>query len=596
MGRKSYAVLAAILILLALAGPSRAATIAGGSDFSLAVDANGGLWAWGDNGSGQLSSDVAASTGVTTPTQIITGTTWAAVSAGSLFSLAIDSSGNLWAWGDNTDGQLANGSTSTIGINTPAQISSGTDWIAVSAGSNFALAIDSSGNLWAWGDNTYGQLGNGTTSSTKVTSPTQVASGTTWTAVAAGSNFVVAIRSDGTLWAWGNNTSGQIGNGSSSGNVPTPTQIGSATNWSMVAAGSDFALAIQSGGSLWAWGGNTSGQLGNGSTVNVAAPVQIGTASTWSYVAAGSDFSLAIDSNSALWTWGDNTVGQLGNGSTSAAVTIPAQISTGTTWSYAAAGSDFSLAVNSSGALLAWGDNTFGQLGNGTTSTIPGTTPAQVLSNLDVLPTVTSTSPASGATNVATSSTITVTFSKAMDSTTITTATFVLSGGVSGSVAYNSSTNTATFTPNSDLGSDATYTVTITTGVKDTSGNSMAIPYTWKFTTEKKSSSKCFIATAAYGSYLDPHVAVLRAFRDNYLLTNRMGRAFVDLYYHYSPPLANIIAKHSALRAMTRWVLTPVVYGVMYPFAFGFIPPLSFVAIYLGRERRRRKTYVERKQ
>jgi len=226
-------------------------------------------------------------------------------------------------------------------------------------------------------------------------------------------------------------------------------------------------------------------------------------------------------------------------------------------------------------------------LGNGTTA---GTsTPEQILSGFTVGPTVTSTVPANGATDVEVDSSMQVTFSEAMDPTSITTATFTLNRGVTGSVGYDASTNTATFTPSSNLDYYTLYTATITTGVKDTSGNNMAADYTWTFTTETRKTKPCFIATAAYGSSLEPHVAVLRAFRDTYLLTNRAGRSFVGFYYQYSPPLANLIARHPGLRTVTRWALTPVVYGIMHPFVFGLIPPLFFVWIYLEKGRRRRK-------
>jgi hypothetical protein len=266
---------------------------------------------------------------------------------------------------------------------------------------------------------------------------------------------------------------------------------------------------------------------------------------------------------------------------------VPTQAGTGTSWDAVAAGSDFAVALQSGGTLWAWGDNSSGQLGNGTTT---GTsTPEQILSGFTVGPTVTSTVPANGATDVEIDSSMQVTFSEAMDPTSITTATFTLNRGVTGSVGYDASTNTATFTPSSNLDYYTLYTATITTGVRDASGNNMTANYTWTFTTETKKTRSCFIATAAYGSYLDPHVAVLRTFRDTYLLTNRAGRSFVDFYDRCSPPLANLIARHPGLRTMTRWALTPIVYGIMHPFVFGLIPPLSFVWICLEKGRRRRK-------
>jgi hypothetical protein len=206
------------------------------------------------------------------------------------------------------------------------------------------------------------------------------------------------------------------------------------------------------------------------------------------------------------------------------------------------------------------------------------------LTGFPVTPAVISVIPVIGARNVSTNTTIQAIFSEAMDPTTITTATFSLSGNVTGTVAYDPSTNTATFTPTGHLSNLTVYTATITTGVRDLSGNSLAANFAWSFTTEKKS-SHCFIATAAYGSYLDPRVEVLRVFRDRYLMTNMAGRYFVDRYYRYSPPLAAVIARHEALRSVTRWALTPLVFGVMHPFLFGLVP-LCLAALFAAALKR----------
>ena len=121
--------------------------------------------------------------------------------------------------------------------------------------------------------------------------------------IAAGSNFTVALQSDGTLWAWGDNTYGELGNGTTT-NAATPTRIGGGTTWSAVAAGSNFTVALQSDGTLWAWGDNTYGELGNGTTTNAATPTHIGGGTTWSAVAVGSNFTVAVASNGTLWAWG----------------------------------------------------------------------------------------------------------------------------------------------------------------------------------------------------------------------------------------------------------------------------------------------------
>ena len=189
-------------------------------------------------------------------------------------------------------------------------------------------------------------------------------------------------------------------------------------------------------------------------------------------------------------------------------------------------------------------------------------------------PTITLTTPANNAIGAAINTTVTARFSEAMTPGTITTADFTLldSAGhsVAGAVAYNAATNTATFTPTVALLANTSYSAAITTAVKDLAGNAMAADDPWAFTTGNadsaiKGGGGCFIATAAYGSYLDPHVQALRDFRDQHLLTNALGSAFVAFYYSNSPPIANYIAQHDLLRAIARYLLTPVVLLVKYP-------------------------------
>ena len=201
---------------------------------------------------------------------------------------------------------------------------------------------------------------------------------------------------------------------------------------------------------------------------------------------------------------------------------------------------------------------------------------------------VISTCPANGATDVAVNTSITATFSEAMDTSTITTGTFLLNDGstnIVGAVTY--SDTTATFTPAADLDYDTTYTATITTGAKDLAGNSLEADYTWSFATKSETHTDggggggCFIATAAYGSYIEKHVIVLRDFRDHFLLTNPAGKAFVDLYYTYSPPVANFIANHDTLRALVRWNLLPLVGMSWMTINFGSISTLVFILLLL---------------
>ena len=462
MHRKWLVFLAAIVLLCGVGcfKPAWASSVAAGQGFTVAIASDGSLRTWGSNTSGQLGNG--QTTQSDTPVSIVTGTTFSSVAAGSNFALAIDSSGALWAWGDNTYGQLGYNTGATAVYNsTPKSLSvvalgppAGTTWTAVTTGSNFAAAIDSNGLLWTWGSNASGQLGttaaSGSNTSTVLTQVTAsgAAQGTTWTAVAAGSDFIVAIRSDNTLWAWGDNTSGQFGNGTTT-SKSTPAPVGAVTTWTQIAAGSNFVVALRSDTTgFYTWGGNDHGQLGNNSTGNASStPQLIEAGTTFSSLTAGSDFALAIDNTGALWAWGDNTSGQFGNNSTTSSSTpvqipISPTLSSGETWTAVAAGSDFTVAMASDSSIWTWGGNESGQLGDGTVTN--RSLPKQIIAAVSSTPStppinsqIDSTVPANGAIDVEVDSSITVTFNQAMDPTSLTTSTFFLSPSVAGTISYD---------------------------------------------------------------------------------------------------------------------------------------------------------------
>ena len=290
-----------------------------------------------------------------------------AIAAGDKHTTTLKSDGTLWAWGNNTYGQLGDGTTTDKTL--PTQIGAATNWKMIVSGGNHNLALKTDGTLWAWGANTYGQFGDGTI--IDKTLPTQIGTASDWSAIA-GHGHTLALKTDGTLWGWGFNGWGQLGDGTIIDKT-LPTQIGADSNWSAIATGPNHSLALKSDGTLWAWGYNVSGQLGDGTIINKSVPTQIGSGIDWSAISAGGLHSLALKTNGTLWAWGGNASGQLGNGTTFDTI-APAQIGTATNWGAISGGYLYTVARKSDGTLWAWGDNSTGQLGDGTTvnKTAPG--------------------------------------------------------------------------------------------------------------------------------------------------------------------------------------------------------------------------------
>jgi len=243
--------------------------------------------------------------------------------------------------------------------------------IYVSAGDSHTMAIREDGTLWAWGNNGSGRLGDGTATTGDGTwgvnnnrhSPVRIGTDTDWRTVSAGGNHTVAIRKDGSLWAWGWNLQGQLGDGTTTQRT-RPVQIGTDANWRTVSAGQFHTMAIREDRSLWAWGSNGHGELGDGTTTSRHSPVRIGTDTGWRAVSAGNSHTMAIREDGSLWAWGNNGSGQLGDGTTTRHLS-PVQIGTDTDWRTVSAGGSHTMAIRENGSLWAWGDN-WGQLGDGT--------------------------------------------------------------------------------------------------------------------------------------------------------------------------------------------------------------------------------------
>jgi alpha-tubulin suppressor-like RCC1 family protein len=269
-------------------------------------DSDRTLWGWGLNLSGQAGFWY-LNTPVMRPHQIGAGTDWESVSAGEYHSAAIKQGGTLWTWGDNSFGKLGFPGASTA---SPTQVGIYNDWVTVSAGADYTLGIKGAGSLYAWGRNVWGQFGDGTQNN----SDTPVLIGSGWKSVSAGNTQSAGIKTDGTLWTWGGyGTYATLGNGTHDGSR-IPVQIGTDTDWDTVSVCSYHTMAIKRNGSLWAWGDGTDGQLGNGINDFQSSPVEIQSGTNWSAVSAGWEFTLGVKSG-LLYSWGDNGYGQLGIGS-----------------------------------------------------------------------------------------------------------------------------------------------------------------------------------------------------------------------------------------------------------------------------------------
>lgn len=292
-----------------------------------AIKTNGTLWMWGQNESGQVGDSSTANR--SSPVQIGTFTDWTHISLGFSHSLARRSGGTIWTWGEGTGGLLGQVSNTTD-RSSPVQIGTLAIWSDVSAGRLHNLALRTDSTLWAWGDGAYGKLGQVSTNASR-SSPVQI-TGTTWTKIAAARYHNAAIRSDNTLWAWGYGAAGRLGQVSTNANRSSPVQI-AGTDWESVVSGAaNHTHAIRTTGTLWGWGQNaTNGRIGDGSVANRSSPVQIGTLATWATATNAASHSGAMKDDGTIWRWGDNSAGQVGDG-TITDRSSPVQIGTLATW------------------------------------------------------------------------------------------------------------------------------------------------------------------------------------------------------------------------------------------------------------------------
>ena len=345
-------------------------TIKAGYNHVVGQKSDGTLWVWGWGNWGQLGN----STGFDeySSLQLSNNSNWQNFSANKFNTFAIKTNGTLWACGGNLFGSLGVGNNTIQGYFDLIQIGTATNWKSVESSRSQTIAMKTDNTLWGWGQNDYYQVGNGSCCSDVLT-PVLVSNASDWKMIAVSDvRTSFALKNNGTLWGWGQNIAGLLGDNFSV--LTVPTQHNPDTDWNFISVGTAHILALKNNNTLWAWGDGGSGETGDNypPNYNRFVPTQIGTSSNWKTVSAGFRISYGIKTDGTLWAWGLNDVGQLGDGTTTNQLQ-PIQIGNDTNWESVSAGYQHVVALKTNGAVFTWGKNDFGQLGNGTT--VANTTP-----------------------------------------------------------------------------------------------------------------------------------------------------------------------------------------------------------------------------
>ena len=330
---------------------------------------NNSAWTWGDGVNGALGNNT-SSGNVSSPVSVVGGfTDWSEISIGGTantgFGLGLRTNSTAWAWGFNNYGQL--GDNTNVSKSSPVSVVGGfTDWCQVSASRDNAhsLGLRTNGTTWSWGRGQYGRLGDGTT--VNKSSPVSVIGGfTDWSQLFAGARFSLGLRTNGTLWSWGAYGFGKLGDNAGSNRSSPVSVVGGFTDWCQISA-FYHSLGVRTNGTLWGWGYNANGQVGDNTETNRSSPVSvIGGFTDWCHAAAGSRHSLGVRTNGTLWSWGKNNFGQLGDNTTVSKSSPVSVIGGFTNWCQVSATYQ-SLGVRTNGTLWSWGRADIGQLGDNT--------------------------------------------------------------------------------------------------------------------------------------------------------------------------------------------------------------------------------------
>ncbi|UJF31315.1 RCC1 domain-containing protein [Paenibacillus hexagrammi] len=364
--------------------------IAGGKGFTVVLKQDGTVWTLGDNLRGKLGGGLQSRKQAVKVSGLSDVT---AIAAGQSHTLALKKDGTVWAWGENTYGQLGNGTI--IDQNTPVQVKGLSHVVSISAGIFHSVALKDDGTVWTWGDNTYGQLGDSTMDAKN--EPVQIKGNLAGVkAIASGAYHNLAIDNDGIVWAWGDNYFGELGYGYDQNRLNTPIMVTTGSSWKItqIAAGLDFSLAVKDDGTLLYWGLMSSRQnvIGNSNGINVnyseqKLPLLVNGVEDITQIAAGGSYAAALTKDGSVYTWGENSYGQLGIGLGYDGATwdrsFPAKVNGLPAVSSIGTGPNFMFAVDTDGQLWSWGSNSYGQLGDGTNNNQPSPVESSIVKSLE---------------------------------------------------------------------------------------------------------------------------------------------------------------------------------------------------------------------
>ena len=347
-------------------------SIAAGYFHTCALTTEGKAYCWGVNGYGQLGNNSTADSRIPVAVQMPAGVSFQSIAAGYYHTCAITTTGKAYCWGLNNQGRLGNNSTTISRIPVAVQMPAGVSFQSITAGTAYTCALATTGHAYCWGANGYGQLGNNSTAGSRIPVAVQMPAGVSFQSIAADYYHTCAITTTGQAYCWGMNSYGQLGNNSTTNSsTPVAVQMPAGVSFQSIAAGVFHTCAITTTGKAYCWGANPHGQLGNNSTTNSSTPVAVQMPAGVSFQSIAADYyhTCAITTTGQAYCWGMNSYGQLGNNSTTNSSTpVAVQMPAGVSFQSIAAGVFHTCAITTTGQAYCWGMNSYGQLGNNSTT------------------------------------------------------------------------------------------------------------------------------------------------------------------------------------------------------------------------------------